>query len=163
MNVSRWAMVDNHRVFNVVHWDGDITIWQPPNDVTMVELSSETFLVEIGDHFENGVFSKPLPDIDVLKATKVSSITTIANEKVLSVADESKEKQLTARATILLKTYGPEPWTNVPTNIVEEWNAGEEIWNRISAIRAAADAAIIAIMQAETHEAIYSIEPEWPE
>lgn len=42
METKRYAMVDaNNIVQNVVRWDGLLTTWTPPDDITMVEIPDD--------------------------------------------------------------------------------------------------------------------------
>lgn len=42
MDTRRYAMIDaNNIVQNVVRWDGLLTTWTPPDDITMVEIPDD--------------------------------------------------------------------------------------------------------------------------
>ncbi|MDR8102437.1 hypothetical protein KPB04_11935 [Burkholderia cenocepacia] len=56
--MSNYAVVEDGTVVNVVVWDGDETIWQPPTGCEAVEIPDGS-IVAIGDEYADGEFSAP--------------------------------------------------------------------------------------------------------
>jgi len=60
--VERWAMVrDDGYVENVCLWDGNLSNWQPPNDIEMVKAEDQT---AIGWIWNGTEFTNPMANIN---------------------------------------------------------------------------------------------------
>jgi len=58
--VNTWAIIVNDIVENIIHWDGDTTIWQPPNDQLLVPAPEEIEnYIGIGYRWDGTNFIKP--------------------------------------------------------------------------------------------------------
>lgn len=57
--MSVYAIVEDELVTNVIVWDGDESIWSPPEGATAIAIP-EGNSVEIGDAYADGNFSSPL-------------------------------------------------------------------------------------------------------
>lgn len=56
-NASRYAIVQDGVVVNVVMWDGNTDTWSPQENQTTIELTDAS--VGIGDTYSKGVFERP--------------------------------------------------------------------------------------------------------
>lgn len=95
------------------------------------------------------------------RAALVARVKGEAAARIVAIAPEWKQRNLTAQA-VLLAEKGRARWT---AEEAAAWAAGEALWRRIAAIRAASDAIEAAIGAATTHggaEAAYRA-GEWPE
>ena len=57
--MSVYATVDNGIVTNIVEWDGDTSLWQPPEGNTAVLVTSATASPSIGYTYNGTSFSAP--------------------------------------------------------------------------------------------------------
>lgn len=55
-----FAIIQNGIVVNVVVWDGDESIWQPPEGTTAVQVPDDQ-VAYIGFPYVDGVFHSPPP------------------------------------------------------------------------------------------------------
>jgi delta 1-pyrroline-5-carboxylate dehydrogenase len=69
------------------------------------------------------------------QAPTVADVKAEAMSRILALAPEWKQRNLTAQAAILAKK-GEANWT---TEEQAAWDAGEALWTQIAAIRAASD------------------------
>ena len=65
----------------------------------------------------------------------VDQVKAEAQRRILTIVPEWKQRNLTARGTVLAKKGEPN-WTAAEQT---EWDAGEAIWAQVEAIRAASD------------------------
>ena len=66
-NVSRYALVSNNTCVGVTLWNGDTSIWTPPENATMVQLENNS-PVSPGWLYSDGTWTAP-PPIEVLEET----------------------------------------------------------------------------------------------
>lgn len=91
----------------------------------------------------------------------VARVKADAGARIVAIAPEWKQRNLTAQAVILAEK-GRANWT--PGELAA-WEAGEALWTRIAAIRAASDRIEQAIAAATSHGAAQAAYDgaEWPE
>jgi hypothetical protein len=75
----------------------------------------------------------PLP---VLKEKHIAKIKEEAQARIFEIIPAWKQANLTARAVELTAIRQDRAWTKEEQ---DEWNAGQAIWDRVKAIRAASD------------------------
>lgn len=80
------------------------------------------------------------------KAALVTKIKAVAQQKIIAIAPEWRQRNLLVQAAKLLKK-GESSWTPDDT---AAWNAGDVIWQQIAAIRAAGDVGEAAVNAATT-------------
>lgn len=59
MSVTRYASIKNNVVVNISLWDGDISVWQPPNDELCIPAPDH---VGMGWRYEQGIWLMPVPN-----------------------------------------------------------------------------------------------------
>ncbi|MFS2113629.1 hypothetical protein [Herbaspirillum frisingense] len=59
--MSKYAMVENGVVANLIEWDGDVETWAPPEETVMVLVEPAQF-VDIGWLHDGEKFSAPAPE-----------------------------------------------------------------------------------------------------
>lgn len=99
--------------------------------------------------------------INDLKDLKLNEIRQEAEQRILQIAPEFKQRNLTARAVQLIAIYGSVE--NFPQNISDEWNAGMMVWLSIKEIRDASNAAEEMVSNSSTFEEVLGVNPNWPE
>lgn len=91
-------------------------------------------------------------DLASNKADRIAQIKVTARERILAIAPEWRQANLTARAAELALAGGPK----TPSEVAEV-AAGQTVWNAVKAVRAASDVAEAAVNAATTPEAVWAV------
>ncbi|MCO4875783.1 hypothetical protein VOI32_15600 [Paraburkholderia caribensis] len=59
--MNRYALIESSVVTNVILWDGNTEMWQPPEGTTAVEVTADAGPAYIGGTYVDGHFTLP-PD-----------------------------------------------------------------------------------------------------
>lgn len=119
---------------------------------------------EAGAHIVTATWTVTQRPIGTMRERALAAVRAEAARRILEIAPEWRQRNLTARAVELIALHGPAPlvW---PQGAQDEWAAGAAIWARIKAVRAASNAAEAAILAAEScaeTSAVVAAAP-WPE
>lgn len=120
----RLAQIENGLVVNVIEVD-------PQNIPDWAADWPEAGNAGPGSTYDGQTFTAPV-EVGTVTAEDVKAE---AMRRILAVAPEWKQRNLTAQAAILAK-IGEANWT---TEQAAAWAAGEAVWSAVAAIRAASD------------------------
>jgi len=120
----RLAQIENGLVVNVIEVD-------PQNIPDWAADWPEAGDAGPGSAYDGQIFTAPVE----VGAVTVEDVKAEAMRRILAVAPEWKQRNLTAQAAILAK-IGESNWT---PEQAAAWAAGENLWGQIAAIRAASD------------------------
>lgn len=127
-------------------------------DLMLVECPDDT---QAGDVYEDGGFTRPVAARAVFTgAALANEIRLEARRRILNIAPEWKQANLTARAAELALLYPNVRGEDLPEPERTEYLAGQAIWDLIKTIRAASNA-IEAAEAALTFDEIRN-HPLWP-
>jgi hypothetical protein len=59
--MSKYAIVENNKVTNIIEWDGDTGTWTPPTGSTMVLVEETDYGVDIGQDYDGTKIVVPDP------------------------------------------------------------------------------------------------------
>jgi hypothetical protein len=135
----RLMILDGDTVANVVRVDPDAI---PPEYADAPEAPDG---VGVGMVWDGSAYVHPAPTEAQVRAE--------AARRILAIAPEWKQRNLTAQAAILAKK-GEANWTPEER---AAWDEGEALWNEIAAIRAASD--VIEAMDPIPHD--YTADARW--
>ena len=100
--------------------------------------------------------------LEEVQAARLEAVRAEAGRRILAVAPEFRQRNLTARAVEIVMEHGADP-ADWPGEVQAEVAAGMAVWAAIKAIRAASDVAEAAILAATTAEDAGTVTADWPE
>lgn len=171
----RWDAEEEARAFLEIERKDSATVWKTdpngrPLGVPLTRAAPEPLLP--GQHHEDEMIEDDAgatlhrrarwPDWLALADVQSAALAVIraeAGRRILAVAPEYRQRNLTARAAEIA-LFEPQPWSE---EIQAELSAGAAVWAAIKAVRAASDVAEAAILAATTAEEAASVTADWPE
>ncbi len=121
--------------------------------------SGEQVTIEVGAH---------LP-VAAVRAEAVALVKSVARRKILAILPEHAQRNLIARAVEIAARQGGSPPDQYPEPERSEWSAGEALWARVKALRAASDRLEAVIAASPDSTAVFEFaktidsHPLWPE
>ncbi|CAO3447822.1 hypothetical protein [Azospirillum argentinense] len=135
------------------HWWSASCVVLPDHDPrTQVLRGPEDVLVEQPDGssvFEQR-FTIHARQLDDVQAEVVAAIKAEAARRILAIAPEWKQRNVTARAAELALQHPGTRGEDLPEPERTEWREGQALWDRIKAVRSASNAAEEAARAAGT-------------
>ena len=80
--MSRYAIVEDNKVTNLIEWDGNTGTWTPPTDATMVLVEERDYGVGIGQDYDGTkIVVPPEPDLRTVSES-YTQLRTKRNKKL---------------------------------------------------------------------------------
>ena len=87
--MSKYAIVEDNKVTNLIEWDGDTETWIPPTGATMVAIGATDYGVDIGQDYD-GTKIVVLPEPDLRTVSESYTQLRIKRNQKLSASDWSQ-------------------------------------------------------------------------
>ena len=82
--MSKYAIVENNKVTNIIEWDGDTGTWTPPTGSTMVLVEETDYGVDIGQDYDGTKIVVPDPVDTRTLSDCYKQLRTKRNEKLVA-------------------------------------------------------------------------------
>ena len=87
--MSKYAIVEDNKVTNLIEWDGETSTWTPPTGATMVAIGATEYGVSIGQDYDGTkIVVPPEPDLRTVSES-YTQLRTKRNQK-LAASDWSQ-------------------------------------------------------------------------
>ena len=87
--MSKYAIVEDNKVTNLIEWDGETSTWTPPTGATMVAIGATEYGVAIGQDYD-GTKIVVLPEPDLRTVSESYTQLRIKRNQKLSASDWSQ-------------------------------------------------------------------------
>tara|TARA_Y100000766_G_scaffold206374_1_gene178141 strand:- start:388 stop:801 length:414 start_codon:yes stop_codon:yes gene_type:complete len=87
--MSKYAIVEDNKVTNLIEWDGNTSTWTPPTGSTMVAIGVTDYGVDIGQDYD-GTKIVVLPEPDLRTVSESYTQLRIKRNQKLAASDWSQ-------------------------------------------------------------------------
>ena len=87
--MSKYAIVEDNKVTNLIEWDGNTSTWTPPTGSTMVAIGVTDYGVDIGQDYD-GTKIVVLPEPDLRTTSESYNLLRMKRDQKLAASDWSQ-------------------------------------------------------------------------
>ena len=117
--MSKYAIVEDNKVTNLIEWDGNTSTWTPPTGSTMVAIGVTDYGVDIGQDYD-GTKIVVLPEPDLRTVSESYTQLRIKRNQKLAASDWSQfpDSPLDSTKKTEWATYR-QALRDLPTNVTD--------------------------------------------
>lgn len=132
--MSKYAIVEDNKVTNIVEWDGDTGTWTPPTGSTMVAIGATEYGVNIGQDYDGTKIVIP-PEPDLRTTSEAYNLLRMKRDEKLAASDWTQfvDSPLNSSKKTEWATYRQE-LRDLPSNVTDSnvkdiaWKASHSSW-----------------------------------
>jgi len=132
--MSKYAIVEDNKVTNIVEWDGDTGTWTPPTGSTMVAIGATEYGVSIGQDYDGTKIVVP-PEPDLRTTSESYNLLRMKRDEKLSASDWTQfvDSPLNSSKKTEWATYR-QALRDLPSNVTDSnvkdiaWKASHSSW-----------------------------------
>ncbi len=132
--MSKYAIVEDNKVTNIVEWDGDTDTWTPPTGSTMVAIGATEYGVNIGQDYDGTKIVIP-PEPDLRTTSEAYNLLRMKRDEKLAASDWTQfvDSPLNSSKKTEWATYR-QALRDLPANVTDDnvkdiaWKASHSSW-----------------------------------